>query len=162
MQGPTSADPAHLEPAPIHWPKHNGPRTRAGPHLMRQLLQSVREGLQATLEAGDPERTAETTAAAESPYVYTTAIHANAGLTRSLAGITLIAREMSFDRDAETTYSRDTTSATYHAQHRDSATALAVEVSTPRQTVAIAVSGSDHDDTYRLFLEADTRLFGNC
>ena len=129
---------------------------------MRQLFQSVREGLQATLEAGLPEHEADEAQSAETPFVYTTAICSNAGLTRSLAGITLIAREMGFDRDAETVYSADATSATYHAQHRDNAAALAVEVSTPRQTVAIAVSGRDNDDTYRLFLEADTRLFGNC
>ena len=129
---------------------------------MRQLLQSVRDGLQGTLEAGLPTSGADDAPRAEAPFVYTTAIHSNAGLTRSLAGITLIAREMGFDREAETIYSADTTSATYHAQHRESATALAVEVSTPRQTVAIAVSGSDNNDTYRLFLEADTRLFGNC
>lgn len=138
------------------------PRPGAGPQQMRQLLQSVRDGLQATLEAGVPERAPAEAAAAEAPFVYTTAIHSNAGLSRSLAGITLIAREVGFDRDAETIYSRDTTSATYHAQHRDGATALAVEVSTPRQTVAIAVSGGDNDTTYRLFLEADARLFGNC
>ena len=129
---------------------------------MRQLLHSVREGLQATLDAGLSDPNVADASATESPFVYTTAIHSNAGLTRSLAGITLIAREMGFDRDAETIYSNDCRSATYHAQHRDSSTALAVEVCTPRQTVAIAVSGSDNDATYHLFLEADSRLFGSC
>lgn len=118
--------------------------------------------MQATLDAGVPEANTADTPPAESPFVYTTAIHSNAGLTRSLAGITLIAREMGFDRDAETIHSNDCRSATYHAQHRDCSTALAVEVCTPRQTVAIAVSGSDNDATYRLFLEADSRLFGSC
>ena len=39
---------------------------------------------------------------------------------------------------------------------------LAVDVCPPRQTVSIAVAGSDNDLTYQLFLEADARLFGNC
>jgi hypothetical protein len=32
----------------------------------------------------------------------------------------------------------------------------------PRQTVSLAISGTDNDITYRLFLEADQRLFGPC
>jgi hypothetical protein len=96
------------------------------------------------------------------PFVYVTAIHSDAGLTRSLAGITLISREMGFERDAETLYSGDAQSATYHALHRDNAVSLAVEVCPPRQSVSIAVAGIDDDITYQLFLEADARLFGRC
>lgn len=81
---------------------------------------------------------------------------------RSLAGITLISRAIGFDRDAETLYSSDCSSATYHAQHNSHPVALAVEVCPPRQAASIAVSGHDDSDTYALFLEADARLFGAC
>jgi hypothetical protein len=123
---------------------------------MRQLLQSFA----GTLSAGLGDDHEEPAAAA--PFVYATAIGSNAGLVRSLAGITLIAREIGFEREAETLYSTDALSATYHAQHNQAGVALAVEVCPPRQTVSLAVSGSDNAETYRLFLEADTRLFGNC
>lgn len=116
---------------------------------MRKLLQTLNTSL------GDEPGGA-------APFVYVTAIHSSAGLTRSLAGITLISREMGFERDAETLYSADACSATFHALHRDSGVSLAVEVCPPRQTVSIAVAGSENDLTYRLFLEADARLFGNC
>lgn len=116
---------------------------------MRKLLQTLSTSL-----GEGPGETA--------PFVYVTAIHSNAGLTRSLAGITLISREMGFERDAETLYSGDACSATFHALHRDSSVSLAVEVCAPRQTVSIAVAGTENELTYRLFLEADARLFGNC
>ena len=116
---------------------------------MRQLLQTLATPL--------PE-----SAPQAAPFVYVTAIGSNAGLTRSLAGIILISREMGFERDAETLYSGDAQSATFHALHRDSATSLAVEVCPPRNTVSIAVAGDDDTITYQLFLEADHRLFGCC
>jgi hypothetical protein len=119
---------------------------------MRDLLHSVRKGLQAGLEEpADP-----------APFTYVTAINSDAGLTRSLAGITLISREIGFDKDAETTYAPDGKSATFHAQHREACVGLAVDVCPPRQTVSLAISGTDNDITYRLFLEADQRLFGPC
>ncbi len=121
---------------------------------MRELIQTVRAGLRERLSELEPRD--------QAPFVYVTAIHSDAGLTRSLAGITLISREMGFDVDAETLYSADATSATYHAQHNNKAVALAVEVCPSRQTVSIAVSGQDDQDTYPLFLEADRRLFGAC
>ena len=127
---------------------------------MRHLLQSFAGSLSAGIETDlDVDRHE---AAMPAPFVYTTAISSNAGLVRSLAGITLIAREMGFEREAETLYSTDALSATYHAQHNQSRVALAVEVCPPRQTVSVAVSGSDNEETYRLFLDADARLFGNC
>jgi len=116
---------------------------------MRQLLQT----LTTPLTDGAPPST---------PFVYVTAIHSDAGLTRSLAGITLISREMGFNRDAETLYSGDAQSATFHALHCDQTESLAVEVCPPRQTVSIAVAGLDDETTYPLFLEADARLFGRC
>ena len=116
---------------------------------MRQLLQTLASPL-----ADNTPQTA--------PFVYVTALHSDAGLTRSLAGITLISRELGFNRDAETIYSGDAQSATFHAVHRDSAVSLAVEVCPPRQTVSIAVAGLDDETTYQLFLEADARLFGCC
>jgi hypothetical protein len=119
---------------------------------MRDLLQSFRNGIQANLD--EPP--------APAPFVYVTAIQSNAGLTRSLAGITLISREIGFAQDAETVYSADAGSATFHAQHNNSCASLAVEVCPARQTVSIAVSGTDNDETYQLFLEADSRLFGHC
>ena len=123
---------------------------------MRELLHTVRTGLQHSL------RTPAEEPISAAPFVYVTAIHSDAGLTRSLAGITLISREMGFDLDAETLYSSDARTATLHAQHHSSAVAIAVEVCPPRQTVSIAVSGLDEAETYRLFLEADERLFGLC
>jgi len=125
-------------------------------HLLQSFAGSLSAGLDAGLEADGHEP------AAQAPFVYTTAISSNAGLVRSLAGITLIAREMGFEREAETLYSTDALSAMYHAQHNQSRVALAVEVCPPRQTVSVAVSGSDNEETYRLFLDADARLFGNC
>ena len=119
---------------------------------MRDLLQSFRNGIQANLD--EPPTPA--------PFVYVTAIQSNAGLTRSLAGITLISREIGFAQDAETVYSADAGSATFHAQHNNGCVSLAVEVCPARQTVSIAVSGTDNDETYQLFLEADSRLFGHC
>lgn len=121
-------------------------------HLLKSVQSALNDGL--LLEPGET--------APPAPFVYVTALHSNAGLTRSLAGITLIAREMGFDREAETLYAADARSATYHAQHSEQPIALAVEVCPPRQTVSIAVSGPDNEEAYRLFLEADRRLFGNC
>jgi uncharacterized protein YyaL (SSP411 family) len=129
-------------------------------HLLQSFAGSLSAGLDAGLSAGLEADRHEP--AAQAPFVYTTAISSNAGLVRSLAGITLIAREMGFEREAETLYSTDALSATYHAQHNQSSVALAVEVCPPRQTVSVAVSGSDNEETYRLFLDADARLFGNC
>lgn len=129
---------------------------------MLQLLQALSSNLGGDLAAAAEGPHSPQEPEAPAPFVYVTAIHSDAGLTRSLAGITLISRELGFDRDAETAYSADGCSATYHAQHRESAVALAVEVCTPRRTVSIAVSGDDNDATYRLFLEADSQLFGNC
>jgi len=123
---------------------------------MRELLQTVRAGFQQGLSSPLED------SVAVAPFLYVTAIQSDAGLTRSLAGITLISREMGFDVDAETLYSSDATTATFHAQHRNSAVALAVEVCPPRQTVSIAVSGFDETETYQLFLKADERLFGQC
>lgn len=123
---------------------------------MRRLLQTVSSTLGAGL-LNDLED-----APSSAPFVYVSAIQSDAGLVRSLAGITLISREMGFERDAETVYAGDTLSATFHAQHNSSPVALAVEVCPPRQTVSIAVSGTDNDETYRLFLDADARLFGSC
>jgi hypothetical protein len=77
---------------------------------MRELLQMVRAGLRQRLRAGldaPPE---------PAPFVYATAIHSDAGLTRSLTGITLISRAMGFDRNAESLYSSDACSAIFHAQ----------------------------------------------
>jgi len=119
---------------------------------MRHLLDSLTR----SLDNGQAEP------AATPPFVYVTAIHSDAGLMRSLAGITLISRELGFERDAETLFSGDASSATFHAQHNRSAVALAVEVCPPRKTVSIAVSGHDNTSTYALFLEADRRLFGPC
>lgn len=119
---------------------------------MRELIQSFRNGLQVDVDG----------AATPAPFVYVTAIQSDAGLTRSLAGITLISREIGFELDAETTYAADGLSATFHAQHREACVALAVEVCPPRRTVSIAVTGTNNDETYRLFLEADHRLFGAC
>ncbi|MFO8237651.1 MAG: hypothetical protein R6U00_05225 [Prochlorococcaceae cyanobacterium] len=96
------------------------------------------------------------------PYVHTAAIHTSADLTASLNGITQLSREQGFSRDPDTHYGDGGRSATYHVDHRDLPVSLTVNCHPLRQTVAIAVSGLDCDDTYRCFSELETALFGNC
>ena len=116
---------------------------------MRQLLETLRQDLH---DLQSPPN---------APFVYVTAIRSELGLTQALAKITLISRELGFENDAETTFSNDANSATYHARHRVAAVAMAVDVCPARQTVSLAVSGRDNAETYALFVDADQRLFGH-
>jgi hypothetical protein len=105
----------------------------------------------------------EPVAAAEpGPYVHTAALHTTADLAASLAGITQLSREQGFSRDPETHYGDGGRSAMYHVDHRDLPVSLSVNCHPLRQTVAIAVSGLDCDDTYRCFLALEAALFGSC
>jgi hypothetical protein len=96
------------------------------------------------------------------PFVHTAAIHTSADLVASLDGITQLSREQGFSRDPETHYGDDGRHATYHVDHCDLPVSLSVNCNPRRQTVAIAVSGLDCDDTYRCFRALEVALFGQC
>ena len=105
----------------------------------------------------------EPVAAAEpGPFVHTAAIHTSADLVASLDGITQLSRQQGFSRDPETHYGDGGRTAVYHVDHCELAVSLTVNCHPLRQTVAIAVSGLDCDDTYRCFRELEAALFGNC
>ena len=96
------------------------------------------------------------------PFVFTAAIHTQADLVSSLIGITELSREQGFSRDPDTSYGDGGRNATYHVDHRDLPISLTVNCNPLRQTVAIAVSGLDGDDTYRCFQALERALFGSC
>lgn len=96
------------------------------------------------------------------PYVHTAAVHTTADLVASLTGITRLSRQLGFSRDPETHYSPCGRSAEYRVDHRDLPVSLSVNCNPQRQTVAIAVSGLDCDDTYRCFRVLEDTLFGSC
>jgi hypothetical protein len=96
------------------------------------------------------------------PFVHTAALHTAADLSASLDGITQLSREQGFSRDPETHYGDGGLSATYHVDHCDLPVSLSVNCNPLRQTVAIAVSGLDCDDTYRCFRALERALFGEC
>jgi hypothetical protein len=96
------------------------------------------------------------------PFVYTAAIHTTADLVSSLVGITELSREYGFSRDPETNYGNGGRNATYHVDHRESPVSLSVNCNPLRQTVAIAVSGLDGEETHRCFQELELALFGGC
>jgi len=96
------------------------------------------------------------------PFVYTAAIHTQADLVSSLAGIACLARELGFQLHPETCYADDGLSASWHAGHDQWPLSLSVDCSVRRQTVAIAVSGHDHDLTFAWFHKVESSLFGSC
>jgi hypothetical protein len=96
------------------------------------------------------------------PFVYTAAIHTTADLVSSLVGITELSREKGFSRDPETNYCNGGRNATYHVDHRELPVSLIVNCNPLRQTVAIAVSGLDGEETHRCFQELELALFGGC
>jgi hypothetical protein len=96
------------------------------------------------------------------PFVYTAAIHTTADLVSSLVGITELSREQGFSRDPETNYGNGGRNATYHVDHRELPVSLSVNCNPLRQTVALAVSGLDGEETHRCFQELELALFGGC
>lgn len=96
------------------------------------------------------------------PLVYTAAIHTTADLVSSLIGITELSRQRGFSRDPETTYGDGGRNAMYHVDHRELPVSLSVNCNPLRQTVAIAVSGLDAEDTHRCFQDLEQALFGSC
>ncbi len=96
------------------------------------------------------------------PFVYTAAIHTKADLVSSLAGIACLARELGFQRHPETCYAEDGLSASWHAGHDQWPLSLSVDCNPRRQTVAIALSGHDHDLTFAWFHKVEASLFGSC
>lgn len=104
---------------------------------------------------------AEDTAPA-APVVYTTAIRSTGSLTESLAGISLLANQLGFTHAAETLYALDGHSAAFHADHSNRAVSLAVQCNPRQQTVSLAVSGLESQDTFEAFREVSSTLFGDC
>jgi hypothetical protein len=96
------------------------------------------------------------------PYVYTAAIHTKADLVSSLVGIACLARELGFQLHPETCYADDGLSASWHAGHDEWPLSLSVDCHARRQTVAIALSGFDHDLTFTWFQRVEASLFGPC
>lgn len=96
------------------------------------------------------------------PVVYTTAIRSEGSLSESLAGIAVLAHQLGFTHAPETLYAADGLSAAFHADHGDRAVSLAVECNPRQQTVSLAVSGLDHNDTFETFQQVSSTLFGDC
>jgi hypothetical protein len=96
------------------------------------------------------------------PVVYTAAIHTSADLVSSLIGITELSRDQGFNRHPETNYGDGGRHATYHVDHSTLPVSLSVNCNPPRQTVAIAVSGLDSEETLRCFQDLELALFGSC
>lgn len=96
------------------------------------------------------------------PVVYTAAIHTSADLVSSLIGITELSRDQGFNRHPETNYGDGGRHATYHVDHSSLPVSLSVNCNPLRQTVAIAVSGLDSEETLRCFQDLELALFGSC
>jgi hypothetical protein len=96
------------------------------------------------------------------PVVYTAAIHTSADLVSSLIGITELSRGQGFNRHPETNYGDGGRNATYHVDHSSLPISLSVNCNPLRQTVAIAVSGLDSEETLRCFQALELALFGSC
>ncbi len=96
------------------------------------------------------------------PVVYTTAIRSDGSLAESLAGISVLASRLGFTAATETLYAADGQSAAFHADHGDRAVSLAVECNPRQQTVSLAVSGLDSQDTFDTFQQVSSTLFGDC
>jgi hypothetical protein len=142
QQSRALADPAHGVPA-------GGGESRSGfATLVRALASSL--VLDPVCEP-DP-----------APVVYTAAIHTSADLVSSLIGITELSRELGFNRHPETNYGDGGRNATYHADHSTLPVSLSVNCNPLRQTVAIAVSGLDSEETHRCFQDLEFALFGSC
>jgi len=95
------------------------------------------------------------------PVVYTTAIRSDGSLAESLAGISVLASRLGFTEATETLYAADGQSAAFHADHGDRAVSLAVECNPRQQTVSLAVSGLDGQDTFETFHLVSSTLFGD-
>ncbi|MEX0588984.1 MAG: hypothetical protein WD136_06975 [Cyanobium sp.] len=104
---------------------------------------------------------AEDTAPA-APVVYTTAIRSDGSLAESLAGITVLANQLGFTHAPETLYASDGQSAAFHADHGVRAVSLAVECNPRQQTVSLAVSGLENQETFETFHQVSSTLFGEC
>lgn len=96
------------------------------------------------------------------PVVYTAAIHTSADLVSSLIGITELSRDLGFNRHPETNYGDGGRNATYHVDHCTLPVSLSVNCNPLRQTVAIAVSGLDSEETHGCFQDLELALFGSC
>ena len=70
--------------------------------------------------------------------------------------------QLGFTHAPETLYAVDGQSASFHADHGARALSLAVECNPRQQTVSLAVSGLDHQDTFETFHQVASTLFGDC
>ena len=96
------------------------------------------------------------------PVVYTTAIRSEGSLSESIAGISVLANQLGFTHAPETLYAVDGQSAAFHADHGARAVSLAVECNPRQQTVSLAVSGLDNQDTFETCHQVSNTLFGDC
>jgi hypothetical protein len=123
---------------------------------MKTLVHSLASSL--LLGFDDPGSEPQRAAA---PHVYTKAISCSGELIASLRGVAELTQHLGFTEAPETLYAPGGRSATYHADHREASVSLAVECNPTTQTVALAVSGLDGDETYHHFLETAQTLFGD-
>jgi hypothetical protein len=98
--------------------------------------------------------------AAAAPFVYTGAILSSADLASALPGIIRLTQALGFTLHPETLYGEADDSASYHVDHSEQAVALTVHCHPRRQTVAIAVSGLDSEQTLQLYDVVEHNLFG--
>lgn len=97
---------------------------------------------------------------APAPFVYTGAILSSADLASALPGIIRLTRNLGFTLHPETLYGEADNGASYHVDHRDQSVALTVHCQPSRQTVSIAVSGLDSEQTLALYNVVEHSLFG--
>ena len=130
-------------------PLHTGSLLKAGSLLKTgSLVKSLAQSLITPAEDTAPA----------APVVYTTAIRSTDSLGESLTGISLLG----FTHATETLYAADCHSAAFHADHAIRAVSLAVECNPRQQTVSLAVSGLETQDTFDTFQAVASALFGDC
>ncbi len=94
------------------------------------------------------------------PFVYTGAILSSADLASALPGIIRLTQGLGFTLHPQTLYGDADNGASYHVDHSEQAVALTVHCHPGRQTVSIAVSGLDSEETLELYDVVEHTLFG--
>jgi hypothetical protein len=142
------------------------PASSVNPQLTQEItgeITEARSGLGTLVRAFASSLVLEPVSDPEpAPVVYTAAIHTSADLVSSLIGITELSRDQGFSRHPETIYGDGGRNATYHVDHSSLPMSLSVNCNPLRQTVAIAVSGLDSEETLRCFQALELALFGSC
>lgn len=142
------------------------PASSVNPQLTQEINEEIteaRSGLGTLVRAFASSLVLEPVSDPEpAPVVYTAAIHTSADLVSSLIGITELSRDQGFNRHPETIYGDGGRNAMYHVDHSSLPISLSVNCNPLRQTVAIAVSGLDSEETLRCFQALELALFGGC